>query len=63
MTPRLSGNGEAACASCHIFGDKDDLAWDLGNPDNSMTTSPIPINLKALFDGLVLLNATGSQHR
>ncbi|HEU4726432.1 MAG TPA: hypothetical protein VFT22_01025, partial [Kofleriaceae bacterium] len=29
-----SGNGEAACASCHIFGDLDDLAWDLGNPDD-----------------------------
>src|SRR5581483_12501428 len=39
-----SGNGEASCASCHIFGDKDDLAWDLGNPDASVTKSPIPIN-------------------
>ena len=38
----FSGNGEAACASCHIFGDMDDLAWDLGNPDNPVTTSPIP---------------------
>jgi hypothetical protein len=27
-----SSNGEARCASCHIFGDMDDLAWDLGNP-------------------------------
>jgi DNA-binding beta-propeller fold protein YncE len=42
---RFSGNGEAACASCHIFGDKDDLAWDLGNPDNAVTAIPIPINL------------------
>ena len=56
---RLSGNGEAACASCHIFDDKDELSWDLGNPDSSKSTSPIPINLKALFDGLVVLNATG----
>jgi DNA-binding beta-propeller fold protein YncE len=39
----FSGNGEAACASCHPFGDMDDLAWDLGNPDNPVTTSPIPI--------------------
>ena len=32
-TPQLtSSNGEAACASCHIFGDFDSLAWDLGNP-------------------------------
>jgi YVTN family beta-propeller protein len=40
-----SGNGEAACASCHIFGDLDDLAWDLGNPDDKVTSNPIPINL------------------
>lgn len=31
---KLTGsNGEASCASCHLFGDMDDLAWDLGNPD------------------------------
>ena len=40
-----SGNGEAACASCHIFGDLDDLAWDLGNPDDKVKSNPIPINL------------------
>src|SRR5436309_1933887 len=28
-----SDNGEASCASCHVFGDFDGLAWDLGNPD------------------------------
>jgi len=41
---RFSGNGEASCASCHIFGDNDDLAWDLGNPDDAVKTNPIPIN-------------------
>jgi YVTN family beta-propeller protein len=30
-----SSNGEAACASCHVFGDFDSLAWDLGNPDDT----------------------------
>jgi len=30
---KTSSNGEASCASCHVFGDVDDLAWDLGNPD------------------------------
>ena len=56
----FSGNGEAACASCHIFGDKDDLAWDLGNPDSTVTTSPIPINLNALFNQALLpLGLTG----
>src|SRR5262249_25480520 len=41
---RFSGNGEASCASCHIFGDMDDLAWDLGNPDDAVKKNPIPIN-------------------
>jgi DNA-binding beta-propeller fold protein YncE len=45
----FSGNGEATCSSCHIFGDMDDLAWDLGNPDNTVTESPIPINLGAFL--------------
>lgn len=39
---RSSANGEASCASCHIFGDADDLAWDLGDPDGVVTKSPIP---------------------
>jgi DNA-binding beta-propeller fold protein YncE len=56
---QFSGNGEASCASCHIFGDMDDLAWDLGNPDNAVTTSPIPINFGGLLPFLILANATG----
>lgn len=35
-----SGNGEASCSSCHIFGDNDSLAWNLGNPDDSVSTNP-----------------------
>src|SRR5262249_23896607 len=35
-----SSHGDSACASCHIFGDFDGLAWDLGNPD--ATELPIP---------------------
>ncbi|NNF51420.1 MAG: hypothetical protein HKN59_03180 [Gammaproteobacteria bacterium] len=35
-----SGNGNDSCASCHVFGDTDGLAWDLGEPDE--TTQPIP---------------------
>jgi DNA-binding beta-propeller fold protein YncE len=35
-----SSNGESSCASCHVFGDLDSLAWDLGNPDT--TTVPLP---------------------
>jgi len=40
-----SSNGEAACASCHIFGDFDSLAWDLGNPDDVVLNNPNPIRL------------------
>ncbi|MEY4763923.1 MAG: hypothetical protein RI907_596 [Pseudomonadota bacterium] len=37
-----SANGEGSCASCHIFGDEDATAWDLGNPDDPVTTAAIP---------------------
>ncbi|MDJ0869122.1 MAG: hypothetical protein QNK03_23650 [Myxococcota bacterium] len=43
-----SSNGEASCSSCHIFGDFDSLAWDLGDPDGDVTTNfapftPVPV--------------------
>ncbi|HVW25031.1 MAG TPA: beta-propeller fold lactonase family protein [Polyangiaceae bacterium] len=34
-----SALGDQACASCHVGGDNDALAWDLGNPGNI----PLPI--------------------
>lgn len=43
-----SSNGEASCASCHVFGDVDSLAWDLGNPDDLET-----VNALLLADPLV----------
>ncbi len=60
-----SSNGEASCASCHVFGDMDDLAWDLGNPDDDVKTNPIPINLGiAISSGVFTLpspiNGTGT---
>ena len=47
-----SGNGEASCASCHIFGDNDNLAWDLGNPDDVVTINlqPPPMSPPAPFE-------------
>jgi YVTN family beta-propeller protein len=27
-----SGHGDLSCATCHVFGDVDGLAWDLGDP-------------------------------
>ena len=37
-----STHGDSACASCHVFGDLDSLAWDLGNPDGEMLDDPGP---------------------
>jgi len=38
-TQLTSSNGEASCSSCHLFGDMDDLSWDLGDPD---VAAPFP---------------------
>ena len=35
-----SGHGDQACASCHLFGDFDNLVWDLGNPQGTMAPAP-----------------------
>jgi YVTN family beta-propeller protein len=43
-----SSNGEASCSSCHIFGDFDSLAWDLGNPDDEVIENPIPTRIPAV---------------
>ena len=40
-----SSNGEASCSSCHVFGDFDSLAWDLGNPDDDVKFNTQTINL------------------
>ncbi|AGP38987.1 hypothetical protein [Sorangium cellulosum] len=37
-----SSHGDSSCASCHIFGDFDSLAWDLGNPDGAVLDNPGP---------------------
>ena len=40
-----SSNGEATCASCHVDGDFDSLAWDLGDPEGSVLNNPGPFFL------------------
>ena len=35
-----SGHGDQACASCHLFGDTDNIGWDLGNPLGDMQAKP-----------------------
>src|SRR5262249_42747084 len=48
-----SSNGEASCAVCHVFGDFDSLAWDLGNPDpNGVLTNNNPFVKTGLPAGL-----------
>ena len=40
-----SGHGDNACASCHIFGDFDSLAWDLGDPFGDVVANPNPFRV------------------
>lgn len=40
-----SSNGEAACGSCHVDGDLDSLAWDLGDPTGSVLKNPGPFTV------------------
>ncbi|MET0285098.1 MAG: hypothetical protein ABW352_11530, partial [Polyangiales bacterium] len=43
-----SAHGDSACASCHIFGDFDSLAWDLGDPDGQVVRSPGPFTIPVI---------------
>ncbi len=46
-----SSRGDSSCAGCHIFGDMDHLAWDLGNPDGLVEANgnpPVPTNDRVL---------------
>jgi YVTN family beta-propeller protein len=36
-TRETSGLGQVSCASCHVDGRMDMIAWDLGNPEGEMT--------------------------
>lgn len=63
----FGSNGEASCSSCHTFADKDELAWDLGNPAGTTTSNPITVNLgtasaialgKTLFGVTTPINGT-----
>jgi YVTN family beta-propeller protein len=45
---KLSGNGTMSCAACHVDGDIDGLAWDLGDPGGTMQAppaQPFPFNI------------------
>lgn len=52
-THRTSGLGHVSCASCHIDGRIDRLAWDLGDPAGAVKNVSTPRhNLGANFPGL-----------
>ena len=42
-----SSRGDSSCAGCHVFGDLDHLAWDLGNPD------AIRVDSRNAYNGVV----------
>jgi DNA-binding beta-propeller fold protein YncE len=41
-----SSHGDSACAGCHVFGDFDSLAWDLGDPDGAIEPLPGPLTVE-----------------
>jgi hypothetical protein len=56
-----SSHGDSACATCHVFGDMDALAWDLGDPDGIVTPVPGPFIpdlsvIKAAFGDLPVVH-------
>lgn len=42
-----SGHGDTACATCHLFGDFDSLAWDLGDPFGTVVPNLNPFKVGA----------------
>jgi len=51
---KRSGNGTMSCAACHIDGDIDLLAWDLGDPEGEVVpavgSTTFPFDLVAVED-------------
>jgi DNA-binding beta-propeller fold protein YncE len=47
-----SSHGDTACASCHVFGDMDHIAWDLGDPDAVNRAMPGPFSLDPAIFGI-----------
>lgn len=44
-----SGHGDVSCSSCHVFGELDGVAWDLGNPFGAVVPA---LNPKANVTGV-----------
>jgi YVTN family beta-propeller protein len=58
---KLSGNGTGACASCHVDGDMDHLAWDLGDAGGSMyyVKDPVQVALHPMKGPMTTLAMRG----
>lgn len=57
-----SSHGDSSCSSCHVFGDFDGLAWDLGNPDDTTINNPGPFALGPTIDFPQGFTATLNPH-
>jgi YVTN family beta-propeller protein len=56
-THLTSANGEASCGVCHVFGDFDSLAWDLGDPSGVVLQNTNPfVNVTSSNNGIVVGN-------
>jgi len=55
-----SSNGEASCASCHVFGDLDSLTWNLGDPDGNVAKNPIEVKRRGSAELFPNINGTGN---
>ena len=45
-----SGFGDLSCATCHVFGDVDGLAWDLGDPAGPRIDYPVALRSTGLAE-------------
>jgi DNA-binding beta-propeller fold protein YncE len=56
-TRRTSSHGDSSCGTCHVFGNFDGLAWDLGDPDGVSVKNPGPFAQAPAIFGLAGLSA------
>jgi hypothetical protein len=51
-TRRTSSHGDSSCGTCHVFGNFDGIAWDLGDPDGATAKNPGPFAQAPAIFGL-----------
>jgi DNA-binding beta-propeller fold protein YncE len=51
-----SRHGDLSCATCHVFGDLDGLAWDLGDPNGRTIDFPVALRNTGLSEPRQLLH-------